>query len=49
MRRLSVLLVLVFLAFAAPAWAQAPAPRTDEAAKQQALKIALDWLHANTA
>lgn len=27
---------------------QAPAPRTDEAAKQQALKIARDWLQANT-
>jgi hypothetical protein len=49
MRRLSILVVLAFLALAAPVWAQVPAPRTDEAAKQQALKIAIDWLQANTA
>lgn len=47
MRRLSALVFLIFLAIAAPVWAQAP--RTDEAAKQQALKIATDWLQANTA
>lgn len=39
-------LLSLFLALAMPAAAQ---PRTDDAAKQQALKIALDWLHANTA
>jgi hypothetical protein len=48
MRRLSILLLLLLLALVAPSWAQAPAPRTDEAAKQQALKIAVDWLQANT-
>jgi hypothetical protein len=46
MKRLSVLLLLALLGLAMPAAAQAP--RTDEAAKQQALKIALDWLQANT-
>ncbi len=48
MRRLSILLFLTLLALAAPSCTQAPAPRTDEAAKQQALKIALDWLQTNT-
>lgn len=47
MRRLSVLVLLAFLALAAPAWAQAPA--TDEASKQRVLKIARDWLQDNTA
>jgi hypothetical protein len=42
-----VLLVIAFLAWATPVFAQAPRP--DDTAKQQALKIALDWLHANTA
>lgn len=45
MRR-SALLLAIFLALAAPVAAQAP--RTDEAAKQQALNIARDWLQANT-
>lgn len=46
MRRLSALVLLALLALVAPAGAQQL--RTDEAAKQQALKIALDWLQANT-
>lgn len=46
MKRLSVVLLLVLLGFAAPAAAQ---PRPDDAAKQQAIRIARDWLQANTA
>jgi hypothetical protein len=45
MKRLSVLLFLAFLGLAASAAAQAP--RTDEAAKQQAVNIARNWLQAN--
>lgn len=47
MTRLSVFLVLAFLGLVAPAVAQAPRP--DDAAKQQAIRIARDWLQANTA
>jgi len=43
--KLFVLIVAAFLAWTQPVWAQ---PRTDDAAKQQALKIARDWLQANT-
>lgn len=44
--KLRFLVLLAVLLLPTPASAQ---PRTDEAAKQQALKIAVDWLHANTA
>ncbi len=47
MRRLSLLVLLVLLAFIAPAAAQVPG--NDEASKQLALKIARDWLQDNTA
>ena len=44
--RIRGLLFAIIVALATPAFAQSP--RGDEAAKQQALSIARDWLHANT-
>ena len=44
--KLRLLVLLAALLLSVPVSAQ---PRTDEAAKQQALKIAVDWLQANTA